>query len=186
MRSEPAQHARGSGGFTLIEVLVALAIVAFGLIAVFGQLNQTVTAASYLRNKTLAHWVAMNRLAELRLSGTFPGASTSSDDVEMANTTWHYEETFSETEDAGVRRVDLTVSHSDDPDRPLATAVGFLVSRPPVSSAGTGWTIIDPNAEPEPEPTPTPSSEQTPPTPTGSTPTPSPPPTPPPAQEEQP
>jgi general secretion pathway protein I len=183
MRSESLQRSRSIGGFTLIEVLVALAIVAFGLIAVFGQLNQTVTAASYLRTKTLAHWIAMNRLSELRLSGAFPSASRASDDIEMAGTTWHYEETFSETDVANLRRVDLMVSHGDDPDRPLATAVGFLVRRQQAASAGggPGWPIVDPNAE-EPEPTPSPTPA---PTPGGATPPPTPPSAPPPAQEEE-
>lgn len=140
-------------GFTLIEVLVAMAIVAFGLIAVFGQLNQSATAASYLRNKSLAHWVATNRLAELRLSGIFPAAGQSSDEYSMGNATWRYEETFSETPVASLRRVDITVALADDPDRPLATAVGFLV-RPAPSGAtggGPGWPIPDPEASAEPE-----------------------------------
>lgn len=172
MKPEPALAAPRHRGFTLIEVLVALAIVAFGLIAVFGQLNQSVTAANYLRNKTLAHWVAMNRLAELRLSGAFPASGTSSDEYPMANMNWRYEEKFSETQVASLRRVDITVALEADPDRPLATVAAFLGRpQPAPTSGGPGWGAIDPNApeEPAPEastaPTPKPGPE-TPPVPT--------------------
>lgn len=136
-------------GFTLIEVLVALAIVAFGLIAVFGQFNQTATAAGRLRDKTLAHWVAMNTLTEMRLRGDFPAAGTQSDDVEMANQRWHYEVRISETASDALRRADITVAFQDAPDRPLATAAGFLARPQPrgAPAAGSGWPPITPGDE---------------------------------------
>lgn len=96
-------------GFTLIEVLIALAIIAFGLIAVFGQLNQSALAASRLRDKTIAHWIAMNLLTERRLSRQFPGTGKESDEIEMANTRWRYEISFSETALESMRRADVSV-----------------------------------------------------------------------------
>lgn len=139
-------------GFTLIEVMVALAIVAFGLIAVFGQLNQSATAAMRLRDRSFAHWVAMNRIVELRLAGGFPAVGTRSDDVEMANQRWHYEVKISATEDDRLRRVDVTVSPADRQGRPLATVVGFLAEAPqstaqPGGSSGWPMLSIDGNSE---------------------------------------
>ena len=132
-------------GFTLIEVMVALAIVAFGLIAVFGQLNQSATAVTCLRDRSFAHWVAMNRIVELRLTGGFPAVGTRSHDVEMANQRWHYEVKISATEDDRLRRVDVTVSQADRQGRPLATAVGFLTEIPQPTAqpgAATGWPLL--------------------------------------------
>lgn len=133
--------------FTLVEVLVALAIIAFGLIAVFGQLSQSATAATRLRDKTLAHWVAVDKLTGLRLSGAFPSVGTSSDDVELANRRWHYEIKISATDGAKLRRADVTVSFAEKPDRPLITVTGFLAERKPaLASSGAGWPVVTPGA----------------------------------------
>jgi general secretion pathway protein I len=129
---------RRLGGFTLVEVLVALAIVALGLIGVFAQVSQSATSANRLRDKTLADWVALNTLTDLRLSGVFPKVGTTSDDVDMADTKWHWEMKVSETE--GLRRADVTVSLAETPDRPLAIASGFVTQRQPnPSEPATGW-----------------------------------------------
>lgn len=137
-----AEHARHRG-FTLIEVLVALAIVAFGLVAVFGQVSQSATSANRLRDKTLASWVALNQITEMRLAGEFPAVGTRSDDVDMANRKWHYEVRVSETEGDYLRRADVSVAAAEEPARPIATAVGFLAR--PAQGAGiaaTGWPLL--------------------------------------------
>lgn len=129
-------------GFTLVEVLVALAIIAFGLAAVFGQLSQSATAASRLRDKTLAHWVAVDRLTELRLTGAFPSAGVSSDEIEMANTRWRYEIKVSTTDTDDLRRADVSVGFADAPDRPVATVTGFLAARRTAPGPATsGWFV---------------------------------------------
>lgn len=146
MSADAVSHHKG---FTLIEVLVAVAIVSFGLIAVFGQLSQSATAAGRLRDKTFAHWIAMNVLTERRLLRQLPSIGTESDDIEMANTRWRYEIRYSETGVEGLRRADVTVSLAADRERPLATAIGFLAERPSASTAGLGsvdWLPIDPRA----------------------------------------
>ena len=50
-------------GFTLLEVMVALAIVALGMMAVHAQLNRYAVGAAIIENKVLASWIASNRIA---------------------------------------------------------------------------------------------------------------------------
>jgi general secretion pathway protein I len=128
-------------GFTLLEVLVALVIVALGLIAAFGQVNQTLTTASRLRDKTIAHWVAMNEMTRLRLLGEFPAVGDRSDEVDMARTTWRYTIKVVKTEMAAFRRVDISVSFADRPDAVVTTLSGLLASQPkaPAAAAFTEW-----------------------------------------------
>ncbi|HTE41188.1 MAG TPA: type II secretion system minor pseudopilin GspI, partial [Steroidobacteraceae bacterium] len=71
-------------GFTLIEVMAALIIVSLGMLAVIQAVSQTANNTAYLREKTIAHWVAMNRLTEFRLTQQSPPIGESSGEVEMA------------------------------------------------------------------------------------------------------
>ena len=54
-------------GFTLIEVLAALVIVALGMLGVIEAVTQSTRNGTYLREKTLAHWIALNVITEKRL-----------------------------------------------------------------------------------------------------------------------
>lgn len=116
----------GQRGFTLLEVLVAVAIVGLGMIAVFSQLNQALLSATFLRERTLAHWIAVDRLTELRLAGEFPPVGERSDDIEFGPYLWRYTLRIAETPGANLRRVDVTVALRDSPERAAATLVGFL------------------------------------------------------------
>ena len=123
-------RSRRAGGFTLLEVLVALVIVALGLLAAFGQVNQTLTVASRIREKTIANWVAVNEMTRLRLLGEFPAISSRSDEVEMARTNWRYTIKVVKTPVDAIRRIDISVARENRPDSVVTTLTGFL-GRPP-------------------------------------------------------
>jgi len=59
-------------GFTLIEVMVALAIVAFSLTTVAASMGQMIDTASAMRERTYASWIAQNKIAEMRLANVIP------------------------------------------------------------------------------------------------------------------
>ena len=135
---------RSGGGFTLLEVLVAMVIVALGMLAVFGQLNQAASTATRLRDKTFAEWIALNQLTLARIQGDFPAVGSQSNDTEMGYGKWHYVVDVSETGVADLRRVDVSVSLADAPDHPVIKVSGFIARRPqvqqvPGAAAGGGW-----------------------------------------------
>ena len=114
-------------GFTLIEVLVALVIAALGLAAVLSVVTNSARDASYLRDKTLASWIALNQITLVRISNTLPSVDKTSGDVEFANGKWKWQQTVTQTEVAGMRRLDVAVRHAEDPeDSPIATVSGFV------------------------------------------------------------
>jgi len=118
-----------SSGFTLLEVVVALAVIALALGAAIKATGDAAGASSYLRDKTLAHWVAMNRLTELRVTDAWPDTGTSEGQAQMAGRDWHWEQTVEETSESELRRVELRVGAGEEADRDdsaLALLVGFV------------------------------------------------------------
>jgi general secretion pathway protein I len=129
--------AGGHQGFTLIEVLIALTIIAVALAAIIKATTAATSQTTYLRDKTFAHWVAMNRLAELQVEGSWPGQGNSSGTVEMAGPeedplVWRWTQTVKNTPDPGVRQVDIEVLLNETGEEPLVTLTGYL-ARPPGS-----------------------------------------------------
>jgi general secretion pathway protein I len=122
-------------GFTLIEVLVALAVVAIGMAAVLEAMTSSANTAMYLQSKTFAEWVALNRIETVRLSGTVPGAGTSNDTIEYAGRNWQWQQKVTPARISNVRipgmvqiEVDVRPAGSESgEDRGwYASAVGFM------------------------------------------------------------
>ena len=103
---------RGSG-FTLIEVLVALAIVTIGMAAVLGALTSSANTVSYLRDKTFAQWVALNQIATLRISGQMTATGNSDGNTDFAGRSWHWRREVTATQVPGVVRIDVKVRPAD-------------------------------------------------------------------------
>src|SRR5215469_10516759 len=107
------RSAAGGDGFTLIEVLVALAIVAVGMAAVLATLTSSADSVSYLRDKTFANWVALNQIAQQRLSGQGLQSGTTDGDSDMAGRKWHWHQEITSTQIPGMLRIDVSVRPDD-------------------------------------------------------------------------
>lgn len=105
--------ARGVRGFTLIEVLVALAIVTVGMAAVLGTLTSSADTVSYLRDKTFANWVALNQIAQVRISGQLPATGKTDGDTDFAGRKWHWQQEVNTTQVPGMVRMDVSVRPAD-------------------------------------------------------------------------
>lgn len=116
-------------GFTLIEVLVALAIVAVALSAGMRALAQGADVASSLKARTLALWVAENRLARAQLDLSAQGATVASGDETQAGMTLAWRQTIGATPNPAFRRVEIVVTEPGRPDYALARLVGYLPNR---------------------------------------------------------
>ncbi|MCB1914183.1 MAG: type II secretion system minor pseudopilin GspI [Rhodocyclaceae bacterium] len=118
------RHRRG--GFTLLETLVALAILAIALSAAYRAVGATTLSAAGLRERTLADWVAQNRLAEIRTSERFPSLGRDRGRSHQAGTDFVWEQEVRTTPNPLFRQVDVTVFDAGG-ERSLARLSGFAV-----------------------------------------------------------
>lgn len=125
-------------GFTLIEVMVALAIVGLSLTAIAASMSQMIDAANTMRERTYASWIAQNKIAEIRLSAQAPTVSTVREDIEYANSEWTWEAVISETGVEELFRVDVSVSFAGSDDV-IRTVTGFVGTPGVAGAANQIW-----------------------------------------------
>ena len=96
-------------GFTLIEILVALAVLAIALTAAAHSVGSAVDTTVALRERMLARWVAEDRMADLELRGEWPALDTRAGDAEMGGRKFHWVQETGVTPFAKMRRVEVSV-----------------------------------------------------------------------------
>ena len=118
-------------GFTLLEVLVALAIFALVAASVLTASGRSLQTAARLEDKTLAMWIADNRLTELQLAEAPPGDGRDQGELEFAGRRWQWQSEIEATSEPSMRRVTLWVA-----PRPEHGLSGDLRERAVVSLSG--------------------------------------------------
>ena len=114
-------------GFTLIEVLVALTIVAISLGAIITTSGTQASQAGYLKQKSIAHWVAMNEITQLQLDTSLPSLGSAEGSINMANHEWHWERNAEKTEDDNSRKVTLTVFIDKNRKNNITSLSAFII-----------------------------------------------------------
>jgi general secretion pathway protein I len=118
---------RRNGGFTLIEVLVALTIFAVGVLATLRAMGIAIGGSDEQRTRLLAGWVAQNRLAEMRASGRFPPIGANEGEVTMAGQRFFWREEVKGTPNPLFRRVDVSIHAGRGDSHALSRLSGFAV-----------------------------------------------------------
>jgi len=121
------RRARSLPGFTLVEVLVALAIVSIALLAALRASGQATNAVSELRLRLFAGWVAENRLAEHRARGEWLPLGVGRGRQSQGGVEFAWREEVIATPNSAFRRVDVFVSAPAEESHTLARLTGFVV-----------------------------------------------------------
>ncbi len=134
---------RSCRGFTLLEVIIALGIVAVGILAVSRAITGYAGTTATLETRMVANWVAANRLETLRIFAAKPVVGTERGSEEMAERVWYFSETISITADPLLFRVDIIVFVDRDATDEVGTLTGYLLDTPEIIK-----TSIPPTPEP--------------------------------------
>ena len=120
--------ASSSKGFTLIEVMVALLIIAVSLSGAVKVMSNGAHNASLLSQKTFAQWVGLNQLTAVKLKGTWLKTGESKGTVDMAHQKWQWVQKVIKTEIDNVNRLEVSVYSMPRSrgDNPQAAVVGFF------------------------------------------------------------
>ncbi len=105
---------------------MALAILTIALASTIKVVANQSINAEHLRDKTLAHWVAMNQITELQLTQEWPSAGKKQGTEEMGLHEWRWERIVSDTPDDRVRRIQVQVFRDRDDESPITQLTSFL------------------------------------------------------------
>lgn len=117
-------------GFSLIEVLVALAILAITMAAVSRTAASSISHVDAMRTRVVADWVAQNRLSLHLARGDFLPTGTQSGEEEQAGQTYPWREEITVTPNPTMRRIIINVYAPNDPQQSLRELTGYLVQYP--------------------------------------------------------
>lgn len=128
---------RAERGFTLLEVLIALAIFAVVAASVLSASARSLQTAARLEDKTFALWLADNRLQELQLADTPPSAGRDSGEETYAGRRWLWQSEVESTSEPDMLRVTIRVALRPEhglpgklEDSALLTLSGFVGAQP--------------------------------------------------------
>lgn len=114
-------------GFTLVEVLVAVAVLAIAMAAIISAMARQADNAGYLRQKTIALWVAHNHLTELQLKPEWPAIGRSEGKMEMSGVEWTWETVVVQAPgQEKLRRVDIKVRGPGQREGSAAQLTSFI------------------------------------------------------------
>ncbi len=124
-------------GFTLVEVMVALVVVALSLTGIAVVMGNMLSNANWLKESTYASWIAQNRIVELRAANVVPSADETSGNVTYANSEWTWTAIVTETGIENLWRVDVSVGR---PGRDsIRTVTGFIGEPIPPGASNRIW-----------------------------------------------
>jgi len=132
------QRINKANGFTLIEVMVALTIVAIALASLIKASGGHTNSAAYLKSKTLAHYVAMNEVTQLQIDNAWPDLGTTRKSTDMAGIEWFWTREVKKTGDetGNIRGLKFSVFLDEERTRNLAQVQAFIAN--PAQNAISG------------------------------------------------
>ncbi|MCW9081906.1 MAG: type II secretion system minor pseudopilin GspI [Colwellia sp.] len=113
-------------GFTLIEVMLAMAVFAIAGLALLSAASNNARNMGHLENKMFANWVASNQLVAANLEQKWPPKNNAKGDVELAGRQWFWHQKVIKTTDKDMRAIVVEVRLDEDEKLPLSSLTTYV------------------------------------------------------------
>lgn len=113
-------------GFTLLEILIAIAILAVTGVAVMKASAEHINSLTILKEMTYSSWVAENRLVEMQLEDKWPPSNNKKGKMEMAGVEWFWQQKVEKVEDKSMRQITIWVMANENDKEPVYQISTFL------------------------------------------------------------
>jgi general secretion pathway protein I len=118
-----------TGAFTLLEVLIAMVIFGTTVTFLLRNINDQQRVHHDISIKTIAHWVALNKMAETKMEKTWPNIGVVRGEVEMRDHQWFWLRTVSKTTEPELRQIEIEVRYLESDENPATRFVGFIANK---------------------------------------------------------
>jgi general secretion pathway protein I len=118
-------------GFTLLEVMLAMAVFAIAGVALLGVADNNYRHISHIEEQMFANWVASNQLVEVSLDTTWPPKNNRKGKVEMAGRTWYWQQKVIKTANKELRAVNMQIRLNEDDELVSASLMTYLAQDKP-------------------------------------------------------
>ncbi|MDQ7048556.1 MAG: type II secretion system minor pseudopilin GspI [Enterobacterales bacterium] len=125
----PNQLFKKTKGFTLLEVLIALAVFSYGAVGFITNISKYQKAQVTSVERTVAHWVAMNQISLIRLEKKWPNLGVTRGTAEMANSRWYWIQTVTKTTEKQLRQVKVEVKLKQDDENTTVSVTAFVANK---------------------------------------------------------
>ncbi|MBA6392250.1 type II secretion system minor pseudopilin GspI [Colwellia sp. BRX10-3] len=113
-------------GFTLIEVMLAMAVFSIAGIAILGTADTNARNLGYLESKIIASWVASNQLVEITLDTSWPPKNNKKGKVELAGQEWFWQQKVVKTTDKDMRAIVMEVRLDEKKSTSLTSLMTYI------------------------------------------------------------
>lgn len=116
----------GQKAFTLIEVMLAMAVFAIAGVALLGTTDTNLTGMSRIEDQTMAQWVAANQLVEANLSTKWPPQNNQRGEQELAGITWYWQQKVIATTDKNMKAITIEVRRNQDSESAITSLTTYV------------------------------------------------------------
>jgi general secretion pathway protein I len=113
-------------GFTLIEVMLAMAVFSIAGIAILGTADTNARNLGYLESKIIASWVASNQLVEITLDTSWPPKNNKKGKVALAGQDWFWQQKVVKTTDKDMRAIVMEVRLDEKKSTSLTSLMTYI------------------------------------------------------------